>query len=305
MKIGVNYLTEVKELFEEGKIDFIDYFKLYSLNTDTSGANWCIKNRWLMFHGLIGKSSQIGNKNLISKIDIEQTKDILVRGGSPYLSCHIAKAPDEYSKEETLKNISENIKNLKETFNMDILLENIPFRDRYMHEEFLLDPEVISRIIYENDVNYLFDISHAKKSAEHFNMSLEEYVEKLPMDRVIEFHLAGMYDFLSLEEAKSSMKYTKKQLDFIEFGLSKFGKRADNHGKMNEEDYLFLENAISKYKSLKYITLEYGSINTTEDFNDEDFTYPVCRFDKSNIIAKNEVLEQLIRINKIVKGNVL
>ena len=40
----------------------------------------------------------------------------------------------------------------------------------------LLKPEVISKIVYDNDVGFLFDISHARKSADYFGMTLEEYV---------------------------------------------------------------------------------------------------------------------------------
>lgn len=55
MKLAVNHLLEVEELFNEGKIDFIDYFKLYSINGDLSHLEWCIKNKALLFHGLIGR----------------------------------------------------------------------------------------------------------------------------------------------------------------------------------------------------------------------------------------------------------
>ena len=35
MELCVNYSEEVKELLEEGKIDFIDYLKLFSINVTT------------------------------------------------------------------------------------------------------------------------------------------------------------------------------------------------------------------------------------------------------------------------------
>ena len=54
MELCVNYSSEVKELFEEGKIDFIDYFKLYSINGDLSPFDWCAQNRKVIFHGYSG-----------------------------------------------------------------------------------------------------------------------------------------------------------------------------------------------------------------------------------------------------------
>ena len=77
MKIVVNYLREVEELFNEGKIDFIDYFKLYSLNEDISALDWCIEHRPVMFHGVIGKASSFGDSDLVAKTDVEKTKEIL------------------------------------------------------------------------------------------------------------------------------------------------------------------------------------------------------------------------------------
>ena len=77
MKIGVNYLLESRELFEEGKLDFIDYFKLFSLNGDISGTDWCVANKGLMFHGIVGKPSFFGDMDLLKYTDIKATKKLL------------------------------------------------------------------------------------------------------------------------------------------------------------------------------------------------------------------------------------
>ena len=300
MQIGVNYLKEVEELFNEKKIDFIDYFKLYSLNGDVSGADWCIANRFLMFHGIIGQVSAFGEKDLIKYTDIEKTKEMIKKSKTPYLSAHICVKDKTQSKEVTIDALKENIKIFKQTFNKEIVLENIPYRKYYEHCIYLIDPELISKIIYENDIMFLFDISHARKAAEHLNMTLEEYCDKLPMDRAVEFHLVGMYEFPDISNPEIAQKYTKRQIEFIKYNLETKGRYLDNHGKMNEEDYLFLEKAIKKYPSLKYITLEYGSIEY-DSFKEADMTYPICSFDKVNQVAKNEVLEQLLRIKEIVK----
>ena len=106
---------------------------------------------------------------------------------------------------------------MKQIVKQILNLENIPYKTYYDHCTYLLEPEIISQIIYDNDCMFLFDISHARKAAMYLNIPFEEYVSRLPMDRVIEFHLAGMY-------------------------TCKNGVRMDYHGKMNEEDYIFLEH---------------------------------------------------------------
>ena len=276
MKLVVNYLKEVEELFEEGKIDFVDYFKLYSLNEDISALDWCIAHRPVMFHGIIGKASMFGEKNLIENTDIYKTKEILEKSKTPYLSGHISTNDTTQTLEETLAIIKENITNYKKVFGKNIALENIPYRKRYEHCTYLINPEIISKIVYENDCMFLFDISHARKAAEYFKMTFEEYVSKLPMDRVIEFHLAGMY-------------------------TCRDGVKMDYHGKMNEEDYEFLEDAIKKYPTLQYITLEYGSYLPKDKSHLLDGeNLPLASFEAVNPKVKEEVYNQLIRIKEIM-----
>ncbi len=300
MQIGVNYLLEVKDLFNENKIDFIDYFKLYSLNEDLSGMDWCCSKKWVMFHGLCGDSSMIGDKDLITKTNIGGTNIMIEKSKTPYISAHICTRNRNQTEEETYEIIRKNIIDLKNHFGKDVVLENIPYRKKYNHCEYLMRPEVISKIIYENDVGFLFDISHARKAAEHLNMTLEEYVDKLPMDKVVEFHLAGMFDLPDISNEVIRKQYTEQQIRFIKASEERYGKRFDYHGKLTEEDYEFLENYIPKYESLKYITLEYGSYNDGTLFDDEAFIFPIANFNTSNEIIKEEVLTQLKRIKLIV-----
>ena len=277
MKIVVNYLKEVEELFKEGKIDFIDYFKLYSLNEDLSGLEWCIQHRPVMFHGIIGKASTFGEMDLVESTDVEKTKDILMKTKTPYLSGHICTKNKNQSKEQTLEALSKNIEEYKKIFGKEIALENIPYREYYNHCLYLLDPELISKIVYNNNCMFLFDISHARKAAMYLNMPFEEYVAKLPMDKVIEFHMAGMFEMLD-------------------------GTKMDYHGKLNEEDYKFLEEAIRKYPTLQYITLEYGSYLPKEKLNLlAGINLPLADFESVNPIVKTEVYEQLIRIKDILE----
>lgn len=302
MQIGVNYLLEARDLFEEGKIDFVDYFKLYSLNSDLSGMDWCASQRpFVMFHGVCGGASAIGNKNLFEEMNIEKTKEMIEVSKVPYVSAHICTKNKTQTEEETLEAIRQNVKQMREIFGKDVVLENIPYRRHYDHCTYLLNPETISKIVYENNTGFLFDISHARKAADYLGMTLEEYVEKLPMDRVVEFHLAGMYEVPDLSKEEIRAQYTPRQIEFLESMIRILGRRADCHGVLHEEDYNFIEKAVERYKdTLKYVTLEYGSYNDDTLFEDEAFTYPIADFESSKPKIKEEVLEQLNRLHEIV-----
>ena len=253
--------------------------------------------------GLFGRASAFGDKDLIKGIDIEKTKEMIEKSQTPYISAHICTKNVNQTKEETLEAIKENIKVFKDVFEKDVVLENIPYRSHYSHCEYAIDPEFISQVVHENNINFLFDISHARSAANHLGMTLEEYASKLPMDKVIEFHLAGMYDIPDISKEEIKNKYTDEQIRFINTVKSKCDKRADDHGKMNEEDYKFLEESLPKYKdTLKYITLEYGSYSKYEGFEDSAYTYPVADFKSSKQNVKEEVFEQLERIHKIISS---
>ena len=86
MKLVVNYLKEVQELYEERKIDFVDCFKLYSLNNDLSPLKWCLEHKDVIFHGIVGGESSFGDKDLLKITNIEATNEVLQKTNAPYIS---------------------------------------------------------------------------------------------------------------------------------------------------------------------------------------------------------------------------
>jgi len=110
-----------------------------------------------------------------------------------------------------------------------------------------------------------------------------------------------MFDFPNIYDEKIRKNYTEDQIKIIEYEINKYDMRYDYHGKMNEEDYDFLEKILKKYPSIEFVSLEYGSYNEQADFKDEDYLYPVCNYKTVNAKAKEDVLEQLIRIKEIVE----
>jgi uncharacterized protein (UPF0276 family) len=276
IKLCCNYLSEVKELFEEGKIDFIDYFKLYSLSPDLSPMDWCVKHRNVMFHGFDEIGSSIGNFDFVQRLDIAKIKGYIEKSKTPYLSGHICV---DYLKRnddrEVEKNIIENVRKIKEIFGLEMLLENVPYRGYRENFKFISDPDFITNVVNKSKSKFLFDISHATVAADSLNMDFDEYVSKLPMDKVVEMHLAG-----TIPNDK--------------------GVLIDKHTKMADNDYDFLNRAIEKYKTLQYITLEYGPVSNLTEEQILDLPYPVVTFNKVNEVAKKEVYEQLIRLKQII-----
>ena len=273
MKLCVNYLMELRELLAEHDLSYIDYIKLFSIDDDLSPFEWCVSQRNVMFHGFVGNFSNIADIDFFENRDIELQKEYYKRGNTPYISVHINKGKEnEDDEENTIRRIVSNVNKLREIFNMRVLLENVPISKNRKSYDYIAKPEFITRVIEETKADFLFDIGHARAAAETLHIPFSEYVERLPMDRVVEMHLAGSV-------------------------RKKDGMLSPNHSKMNEEDYKFLENALEKYKTLEVITLEYGTAR--HEKADDDWVF--VDGESINPTAKQELYEQLTKIHEIIE----
>ena len=137
------------------------------------------------------------------------------------------------SIQEMKNNASENIKIIKNIFGdqINISVEN---NNGYKTEayDYITDPNFISSIVNDNDINFLFDISHAKITAINTDVDYDVYLSKLPMNRVNQIHIS-----------KEAFKLT--------------GEVFDAHELPSEEETKEIIKFIKKQKTLKYITVEY------------------------------------------------
>src|SRR5215469_7758827 len=53
-------------------------------------------------------------------------------------------------------------------------------------------PALLCRLVRETGVGFLLDISHARLSARRYGCSIEEYISRLPMDRLKMLHTTGI-----------------------------------------------------------------------------------------------------------------
>lgn len=273
MKLCVNYLMELRELFDEVDLSYVDYIKLFSIDGDLTPFDWCLSKKDVMFHGMIGNFSCIGDENFMNGRDIKLQEEYYKRGNTPYISVHISRSSYEpVSEEKTVENIIKNVKELRKIFGMRIILENVPASRKKPQNNFMASPEFIKRVVEATDTGFLFDIGHARAAAEVLEIPFDEYVERLPMDRLVEMHLAG----------------SMEKLD---------GHLSPNHSKMNEEDYEFTKNALASYPTIEVVTLEYGPF-VEQPLKEECV---IVNGTDVNQKAKAEVLEQLTRLNEMMK----
>jgi len=111
-----------------------------------------------------------------------------------------------------------------------LLLENMPVEPSRFYNQ-LKSPDRIREVIEKTDCGLLLDLPHARIAAEAFGMEATEYLQQLPLDRVVEIHTSGPV----------------RRPD---------GILIDQHGKMQAEDYRLLAWALA-HTPVKLVTLEY------------------------------------------------
>ena len=98
--------------------------------------------------------------------------------------------------------------------------------------DYITDPNFIRSIVNDNDINFLFDISHAKITAINTDFDYDDYLSKLPLNRINQIHISkeGFNSTGEVFDAHELPSYTETK-EILEF--------------------------VKKYYTLKYITVEY------------------------------------------------
>ncbi len=118
---------------------------------------------------------------------------------------------------------------LKNAIKMPIILENLPTLPQKKYA-YAANPSAISDIVRETDSGFLLDIAHARIASSYQGVSVEKYLENLPLERTIQIHLSG-----------------PRVID---------GYLRDSHESMRNEDYAIFRWALERTNP-KVVTLEY------------------------------------------------
>ena len=236
-KIGCNWSKALQELILNKQVDF-DYIKAAGVY-DEFERNYPIMHSFkpILLHGL-GCWDHSGMKSL-DIVDFQRANRIITECGSPHYGLHLAIEFTDMSEEDIFLHMSKQIQIFKKNLCVPLLLENLPDcpRDRTVFNHYpYVEPRQINRILSENDVDLLLDLTHAKITALFRGWSIYDYLRELPLHRIKEIHVNGSgYD----------------EQDFP----------ADTHQSMTDEDYKLLEWVL-KYSNPDIVTLEYIGIAT-------------------------------------------
>jgi len=163
--------------------------------------------------------------------------------GSPWISMHISMwwpgmvwlmlrrgwrmpLPDP---ERAARRFVRRVRNLARVIEVPVILENtepLPF-DGY---DFEVQPERIAAVLECAGCRFLLDTGHARVSAAALGVEVQDYLECLPLNRVVQVHVSGP--------------------------RVRDGRLVDAHEPLQEVDYELLESVLSRTQP-KVVTLEY------------------------------------------------
>lgn len=138
-----------------------------------------------------------------------------------------------YTEEEMIINAKYNFSKIKKIFGKNIIIavENNNYYPTPAYE-IVTESSFIKKIVEDNDLNFLFDIAHAKVTSFNKRISYEKYKSQLPIDKIIQLHICTY----AIDK--------QKQIAF------------DAHNSPDKEELLEVKKLIEEY-NVKYLTVEY------------------------------------------------
>ena len=237
-KIACNWSIELYDLIVSGQVD-VDYIKAGAFGDFDSCFEKMRALRPVLLHGF-GHYEKAGMNN-IEIVDFERGNRLLAECGSPHYGLHLcitnADMGTEIKEEDIHEHMCRNIRIFKKKLNVPLLLENIPDapQEKTLYDHFpYSQADKISRVIHDNDVDLLLDITHAKIACMYRKWNLHDYLSELPLERVREIHVNGS-------------------------GYDKNGFPDDTHNAMEDADYATLEWVLGRTNP-QIVSLEYVGI---------------------------------------------
>jgi uncharacterized protein (UPF0276 family) len=209
MKFAMNYSPQAAELLKQGIID-IDYFK----STPSVGTivltdlpnliKEAKKYKEVICH--FGISTHHTHSEILKKDWIQHQLDT---SATFHVNTHLNAEIDIYDVNDIPSNkinmvtmMVDHITMLQSWFGKDrVIAENLPYAP--IHDsvaKLATEPDVICEVIEQTDCGFLFDIDHARVRCFTTGENVKEYINKLPMHRMKEFHMTGTVDNLSHRE---------------------------------------------------------------------------------------------------------
>ncbi|OKP04808.1 DUF692 domain-containing protein [Xenorhabdus eapokensis] len=239
--VGVNYKasfsTEILKNLES--IDILEiHSEKFFLDEEDYYLEKCCKEIPIVFHGL---DMSLGSDEILDNQYLEKLKKIIMDKKPKWYSDHLSATrherievghlmPIQFSIENSSK-ITDKIKKIKSEVNENFIIENITYYYEMPGSD-MSEIDFISNIIRDSDCGMLLDINNLYINSINHNFDPKDFLLKLPLDHIVEIHLAGgAYKFDMIVDTHANNIW-KEVWELYEFALSK----TDTYGVIIERD---------------------------------------------------------------------
>lgn len=201
-KVGIGFRKDFAEEFLSSEILQPAFVELAPENWMGIGGYWkkiikqLAEKHTITSHGL---SLSIGSPEPLDWEFLKQVKSFLkeydIQNYSEHLSfskCDNAHLYDLLPipfREDTIKHVSERIKQVQDFLEMKIAIENVSYYTPVAAE--MREVEFVNRIVEEADCNLLLDVNNVYVNAFNHQYDAKEFIKELPLDKVSYIHMAG------------------------------------------------------------------------------------------------------------------
>ncbi len=124
----------------------------------------------------------------------------------------------------------QNMTALKSKLAVPVALENQAYH-RYSGHNYVTEPDFLQRVLADTATYLLLDLGHARVSAAMWQLPIEDYLQQLPLERVLEIHISGPRIYR--------------------------GRLRDVHAPLQAIDYQILQDVLRHTPHIQAVTLEY------------------------------------------------
>jgi len=123
----------------------------------------------------------------------------------------------------------------------EVALEHYPYTSANIHIRPAVDSKVFNQVIQDTGCMFLLDLAHARITADTLGMDVKDYINKLPIDRLVEMHITG---------------------------IKPYGGVLTDHFELDHEDWSVLAWSLDQirmghWRKPRIIAFEYGGVGET------------------------------------------
>jgi uncharacterized protein (UPF0276 family) len=269
MELAVNYSPPTAALLRAGRIA-IDRFKCPSW-PDLIATAQAQHPVYVHFPIQVGGGGGLARDSETGREpDWAACEQMLARTGTPLVNVHITASPRDYPGIPPATTDPAHTERLAEAAVRDleavtrrfgpknVIAENAPDGHGSTLRP-LLEPDFIRRVIEEAGCGLLLDLSHARRAADFLGMDVRRYIEALPVNRIGEIHVTGVY------RVEGPLVEWAREKGLDEAALARAIGRLQDHLPMTGADWALLDWALERIAAGAWaapwvVAFEYGMV---------------------------------------------